>query len=309
MAAIRALTLALCGAASTAGAQDVTIALDDVYVHVAPGSQADIPIIITNLGSTTSDEQHVVMPVHTERYTFEQESSGCGPIVPYPYANWRQFAIDPIPAGGTRICNVRVDRPVDALDNMYPAWFIQDSNTVSFEIGTFTDIGIAMTRVGAYLGYQGTIHAIYRLDTHNLGAVGATNALIQLGPDCLETPLEVDMDLPGGCVRDEISCPFEGTGPATHVSLAPGESQSCLVRYTTPAGTDTHVDVGMVPAMINSETGGWMGDDNSANNGSSIDIAVGAVPTGQAPALSPWSMLVLVMTLAAVAFAARKRAR
>jgi hypothetical protein len=301
--------LALCLAATTVAAQDVTVAVEDDSVDVAPGSHADVTLVFTNSGSTTSAEKLLVMPVHGEPYTFEQESPGCGAIVPYLGGMWRQFSVDPIPAGGTRTCIVRVDRPADALDNMFADWFVEDSNWLSFFIGTFTDLDVTMTRVGPAVVSGGMARATYRLDTRNLGAVGFTNALVSLGEYCMATGTVVDMNFPGGCSFTEVACPWEGSGPGTLVSLAPGESSSCLVRYSTPTEFDTHVSGGLVAGMFDSITGGWMSDDNADNNAFRIDIAEGAAPPSEAPALSSWSMLVLALTLAAIAFGARRRAR
>lgn len=306
-------TLALAGALFAAAgplvAQDVTVAVADDSVDVAPGSHADVTLVFTNSGSTTSPETLLVMPVHGEPYTFEQESPGCGSIGPYLGGTWQQFTVDPIPAGGTRVCNVRVDRPADALDNMFADWFVPDSNWLSFFIGTFTDLEVTMTRVGPAIVANGTVRATYQLATRNLGSVGFTNALFKLGEDCLATPIDVDLDFPGACAFTEVSCPFGGTGPGTLVSLDAGASGSCLVRYRAPSNTDTHVDGGLVDGMFDSATGGWMTDDDATNNAFHIDIAEGAIPPGQAPALSTGSMLVLGLMLAAIAFSARRRAR
>lgn len=303
------LALALCLAATTVTAQDVTVAVADDSVDVAPGSHADVTLVFTNSGSTTSPETLLVMPMHGEPYTFEQESPGCGSIEPYLGGTWQNFSIDPIPAGGTRTCLVRVDRPTDALDNMFADWFVQDSNWLAFFIGTFTDLDVAMTPVSPPILANGTVRATYQLTTRNLGSVGFTNALIKLGEDCLASPIEVDLDFPGACPDTEVSCPFGGTGPGTLVSLEAGASSSCLVRYRAPTSADTHVDGGLMNGMYDSATGGWMTDDNANNDGFRIDIAEGAVPPGQAPALSMASMLVLGLTLTAIAFAARRRAR
>lgn len=303
------LALALCLAAKSVTAQDVTVAVADDSVDVAPGSHAQIALVFTNSGNATSPETLLVMPVHGEPYTFAQESPGCGPIEPYLGGAWRQFSIDPIPAGGSRTCLVRVERPADALDNMFADWFVQDSNWLSFFIGTFTDLDVAMTPVGPPILANGTVRATYQLTTRNLGAVGFTNGLIKLGEDCLTTPIDVELDFPGACPLTELSCPFGGTGPGTLVSLEAGASSSCLVRYRAPTNTDTHVDGGLMNGMFDSATGGWITDDNAANNAFRIDIAEGAVPPGQAPALSSWSMVLLVLALAAIACCARRRAR
>jgi hypothetical protein len=306
------ISAALLGAPAIACAQNLTLTLADHSVAVAPGEQTNVPLVITNTGGTTSAEEHLVITGGSDPYTFEQTSPGCGEIVPSTaMAPWHEFTIAPLPAGGSRTCNVRVNRPADAADNAWIDWFINESQSwLQFQIGTFTDVGVGMTRLDATYGSDGTLRVTYRLAAHNAGAVAVDDVFVQVGPVCVGTTLVVDMDLPGGCTRDEIGCGFTG-GPAAaaRMSLAAGESASCLVRYIAPPGTDTQIYGGRTGAMIDAETGGWIGDDDPDNDPLVFDIAGGAPAPAQTPALSLWSMLVLTLTLAAVAYGTRGRAR
>jgi len=302
------LAVILCGIATPVAAQNLTLTLQNPYVSVEPGGHADIPLVITNTGATTSAEEHVVMPIHRDTYTYEQLSDGCGPIGPDRSV---QFSIDPIPAGESRICTVRVNRAANEFDNISNNWYIAESGSwLLFEMGTFTDLAVALTAVNAQYASDGTLHAIYRLDVSNISTVGADDAFIEFGPICVPAPVTVDMDLPGGCVRDEIGCPYEGTdAPAARLSIAAGESTSCLVRVTAPPGVDMHLDGGLTGGIQNPANGGWISDGNPANNGFSLDVAAGVPPRPSAPALSWWSMLLLAAALAGVAFGARRRLR
>jgi hypothetical protein len=305
------ISAVLIGAPAIAFAQHLTLTLADHSVAVAPGEQADVPLVITNTGNTSSAEERLVITGGSDPYVFTQTSSGCGDIVPSTtLAPWYEFTIAPLPAGGSRTCNVRVDRPADAPDNVSIDWFINESQSwLQFEIGTFTDVGVTLTRVGATYGSDGTLRATYRLDAHNAGTVAVDDVLVQLGPVCVGTSLVVDMDLPGGCTRDEVGCGFTG-GPAAaaRMSLGAGASNSCLVRYTAPPGADTQIYGGRTGAMVDAATGGWIGDDDPDNDGLVFNIALGAPAPAQTPALSLWSMLVLALTLAAVAYGTRRRA-
>lgn len=300
--------LIACGIATSASAEDLALALQTPYVSVDPDSYTDVPLLITNTGATPSPVEHVVMPLHRDTYTFEQVAEGCGPMV--SGGNLR-FSIDPIPAGGSRVCTVRVHRPADEPDNMSMSWYVDEgSNWLAVEIGTFTDLAVSLARVDAQYASDGALRAIYRLEVGNLSNVGANDAYVKFGEECAGSPIAVDTNLPGGCVSDEIGCPYGGNAaPAARLSIAAGQRASCLVRFTAPPGVDTHVDGGLTGAMRNPTNGGWISDDNPANNGFSLDVAAGAPAQPSVPALSPWSMLLLAAALAGVAFGMRRRFR
>ena len=310
VSAVLATALRLVALASV---QDLVVTSPDFYVPVEPGQHADIPLVFTNQGDEASSEALFVITASGASYTYEQRSQPeCGPIGPSSIApTWQEFTVAPIPAGGTLTCIVRVDRPADAIDNVSIDWFIEETNSwIFFAVGTFADIGISATRLDSSFEPNGTIHATYRLDASNSGVVDVDDAFVLLGPTCVPSPIVVDMNFPGGCVADEVGCGFGGgPGPAARLSVLAGQSTSCLVRFTAPPDVDTHVNIYRTGGMINHATGGYIADDDIGNDSFALDLGGGAPIPASTPALSLWSMLILVLTLAAIAFGMRRRAR
>ena len=306
---------ALLGLGATASAQDVEVSTPDTHVAVEAGQFVDVPLLIVNRDTTASPEVHLILTGTPGNYTFEQQSApACGPIGPSSvYSTWTEFAIAPIPAGATRTCTIRVHRDPAEINNVHIDWFIQESDSwVYFQLGTFVDIGVTATDVGTSIGGDGTIHATFRLDIRNDGAIDADNVIVGLGPTCVPPPIVVDTSLPGGCTAESIPCGFGGgPGAGVRMPVIPARaSQSCLVRFTAPAGVDPHVQAYLVTdAIMNPATGGTMGDDDSSDDRPLLDLRPNGGPAAfLAPTLSPWSILALVLVLIA-AGAGFRRAR
>lgn len=271
------LAAALLGSA-TAFAQDVTVEIPGTMMAVEPGQSIDIPIVITNHGVIPTQPLQLVMPSPLGNYTFEALSTpDCGPIEPSTmYPDWTESAIAPIPALATLTCTIRATRDPGEIDNGYTDWFIQGTNEwFPFQLGTFVDVGIAATKLGAYRSPDGTTHARYRLEAYNTSAIDLENVTIQLGPVCVGQVVFVDTGS-GGCTPGHLSCSFGGSDAPSAVMppIAAGASAACLVDFTAlPGASLTENVAGLFGAAIqNADTGGIMADDNPDNDIVPLDL-------------------------------------
>jgi hypothetical protein len=305
--------MTLLGTAAIASAQDIEVSTPQETVAVEAGHRVDIPIVVTNHGATSS-ELELLLPPTSGDYTFQQLSEpDCGPIVPAPdFPGWTEFSIAAIAAGGTRSCTIRADRGAAEINNGFAAWILAGyGTTVQFALGTFVDISYSGEKVASSTDADGTIHATFRLQVSNDSAIDVANVLIALGPDCVEWPIVIETDFPGGCVAADLGCPYEGSGPGTLMpELAPGMTASCLVRYIAPPDADLDVQTGLSAGLMNAVTGGYIGDDNYSNNVAVLDLRPsGALSPESTPTLSWWAILALIFALTAITVGFRRTTR
>jgi hypothetical protein len=281
-------------AAWSASAQmpDVAVTTPDATIAVEPGQQVDVPLVFTNNADAESPEVDFVITRFPESYVLEQRSMPeCGAIVASPeLAGWRQFPVAPIPARSARTCVVRVHRAADQFDNAFADWFIDETNSwVYFGLGTFVDIGIAAERVAVDDDPDGTIRTTYRMEATNPSAIDVDHVFVQFGPVCPPSTIAVDVDPDDGCALDEIGCAFGGSSAAAvRFSIPAGQDRTCVVHLTAPPGSDTHIDVTRLGAMINSSTGGSIDDDNGDNDHLVLDLAAGATNVNQEGLSGTW---------------------
>ena len=271
------LLIGFLGAAATAGAQTYEASVPDTTIAVEPGGSVDIPVTIVNHDGAESPELHLVMPSPIGDYTFEQRSEPeCGPIVPSTtYEGWTESTIAPIAAGGARTCTIRATRNAGEINNGFIDWVVEEGGQswIYVKLGTFVDIGIAATKIGAYRSADGTTHASYRIDARNASAVDAENVTIQVGSACAPSGIVVDVD-PGMCSLGQLDCGFGGAAAPTAIvsALAGGATASCIVRLSAQPGADLAGAAALVPSIENAVTGGFMDDDNPDNDVAPLDL-------------------------------------
>jgi hypothetical protein len=310
------LGASLIGLAAAASAQDVTVTTPQAYVAVEPGQHVTVPLVFVNHGAAASPAVHLILTDDANDYAFEQASEpDCGPIVPSTtFAGWTEFEVAPIAAGATRTCSIRVDRGAGEVNNADIDWFISESPSwVYFGLGTFVDIAITGSKVASSVDDDGTIRATFRLNAHNAGAVATDGVVVGLGPTCVGSAIAVDTDFEGGCAADNVACGFTG-GPAPAARLpviAPNASESCLVRFTVPAGTDPEVHAYLAAESLrNAANGGYIDDTDPANNQPLLVLSpTGSLSAIALPSMSAWSLTALALALAAVASGFRRRSR
>lgn len=279
MAAASAVTkllgpVALAGA-TAAAAQTYEASIPYPTLAVEAGESVDIPVTIVNHETSDSPELHLVMPNPVGDYTFEQRSApDCGPIVPSTtYAGWNESTIAPIPAGGSRTCTIRATRAASEIDNGFIDWVLEEGQSwVYLKLGTFLDIGVAATKIGAYRSPDGMTYATYRIEASNASAIDAENVTIQVGSVCVPSGITAEVD--PGCSAGHLDCTFGGAAAPTAIvpALAAGATASCLVRFAAQPGANLAGAAALVPSIQNAATGGLMDDDNPANDVVPLDL-------------------------------------
>jgi hypothetical protein len=269
-----ATALLACAAAPALALQGIAVSTPQQHVAVEPGDSVDVPILIANSNGTDSPALTFVLTNTIDAYTFEQRSEPeCGPIGPSSISSiWTEFTIAPIAANSTRTCVIRVTRGANEINNTYIDWFVSETSSwVYFDLGTFVDVSIAGTKLGAYRSPDGT-HALYRLEAHNAGTVDVAPVAVALGSSCTPEPIAVDTSFDGACEGITINCAFGGSGSGALLpAVAAGTSSSCLVRFSVPSGVDPSITAGF-GYLFNAETGGLVGDDATGNDTAVLDL-------------------------------------
>lgn len=277
--ATKILALASLLAAAAASGQTYEASIPDTTIAVEPGESVDIPVTIVNHDTADSPELHLVLTDPIGDYTFEQRSlPDCGPIEPSTtFANWTESTIAPIPAGASRTCTIRATRDAGEIDNGFVDWLIEEGGQswIRFEIGTFVDIAVGATKLGAFRTPDGMTHATYRVEASNASAIDVENVVLQLGPACVPNGVSVEIDS-ADCSATTLGCGFTGSAaPAAILPPMPsGASASCLVRFHAQPGADLSSVAASVGGYIeNAQTHGLMNDDDPGNDVVPLDLA------------------------------------
>jgi len=294
----------------------ITLDAPPSNVAIEAGATTELALVFRNDEHVASDNYEFVVTAPVEGYSMEMAAApGCGPFHPYPpIATWNASTIGALGPGESRTCTLRIARAPAAIDNGFFNGMLAGTSTwISVTVGTFVDVALSARQEAANLDPDGTLHAIVRLQARNASALAVDGVVMGLGPVCTGSPITVDTDLPGGCASDQVDCGFTG-GPAPAARfpvVAAGGTQSCLARFTVPAGVDPTIQAFLAGSLLDAATGGWIADSNAANDQPVIALsAQGAAIAQAAPALSPFTVLLLALLSAAgaaIAMARRNR--
>lgn len=291
----------------------ITIAPPPQNVAVAVNASVDVPLAIHNEQGIASGDAEFVFTAPYDGYSMEMlPSPGCSAFHPYAeIPSWSAFTIGALGPGETRTCTMRIRRAAGAIDNGYFNGMLAGTSIwINFNVGTFVDIALSAQQVSASLDAEGSLRAVVRVQARNSSGIDVDGVAMGLGPICIGSPIAVDTDLPGGCTADQVACEFTG-GPAPAARfpvIVAGGSQSCLVRFTAPAGADRTINAYLSGNVLDAATGGSVGDSDDTDNHPVITLSAQAAGSAQAaPALSPPILVLLGVLFGASALVAMRR--
>ena len=310
---------------TSALAFDYSLGFSRTQIPLASGGHAVLDFTLGN--PTAAASPTLVLRISSwSGYDLEMvPSPGCGELqISSSFGLLRaETLVPPIPAGSQRQCTLRASRHADTRDNLHVLVFLSNMTPSTagsawgvLEFGAFADVGYVAQVESHAVDSQGVAHTVYRIGAENRSAVNLDPIEVVLGQTCTIEPVQIDVDLPGGCVLEESPCWFTGgPGKATHLpAVAAGQTSSCLVRFSDDASLNSSIQTSLSSSFRETSTGNEVSDSSPADNG--LDLALnpdandgngnGSSPA-QLPSTSAWGLALLAFALALFGFAAARR--
>jgi len=304
---------------------DFPLSAEQLDFELAPGASIEVRLTLGNTTAQTSPELWLrVSSYFGNGYTVSLmgQTTSCGELVDEPGSWAAIIRVQPIPAGGDRVCVLTVSREPTERD--FHSLFISLNRAppsdapwayLSLSFGTFVDVHLLAEAESRAVSSNGTAHAIYRLTAHNTSSLDLDPMEIGVGQTCIVEPVQIDADMAGGCTLADGWCWFGGSPSGTVVQLpgiAAGQTTSCLIRISEQQAANASIVARLPHSFVDATTGGAVLESDASNNSQTLYVNAGngnGAATAALPAISVWSLLLLALALGALGLRARARYR